>query len=615
MRLSTAVTMIAVFGVAAGGAFLSARAAAVWVETSTEAEVAHRLKLDGFEWASVQADGLQVMLDGEAPSEAERFKALSSVGSVVDASRIFDSFEIMETDALKAPDFSIEVLRNDAGISLIGLIPAATDKDALLEQISSRAPGVTIADFLETADYPVPEKWPDAVNFGVSALGQLNRTKITIQGDSVFVKASTDSEADKRRFESALARRAPDGITTELRLTAPRPVITPYILRFQIADGTASLDACSADSPETAAKILSAAADAGLEGKADCRQGLGVPSPTWGDAAAASIATVAELGGGKVTLSDADVGLVGVAGSDQAAFDAAVAKLDAALPDVFSLSATLPELQAEGEDKPLEFIATRSPEGELQLRGSIDDESSREILTTFAKAKFTGSDLSDTLEVNTALPNGWTIRVLSGLEALGSMKSGFVEVTPATIIVSGRSGDPNVGATVSQGLVARLGKDANFDLNVDYDPNLDPIANRLDPKACVREIIALTDKKKITFEPGSTVLDGASRATVDQIALTMARCPEASIEVSGHTDSQGGEEMNQSLSKERADAVLQALTLKRVNIKKLVSQGYGEAQPIATNDTAAGREANRRIEFRLITATSEPLDAGTQEEN
>ncbi len=614
MRLSTAFTMLAVFGLAAGGAFVSARAAALWVETSTEADVANRLSVDGFDWANVQADGLRVTLDGEAPSEAERFKALSSVGSVVDASRIFDNFEIMEADALAAPDFSIEVLRNDAGISLIGLIPAATDKDALLDQIASRAPGVPIADFLETADYPVPDQWPDAVNFGVSALGQLDRTKITIQGDSVFVKASTDSEADKRRFESALARRAPEGLKTELRLTAPRPVITPFIMRFQIADGTASLDACSADSPETAAKILSAAADAGLEGKADCRQGLGVPSPEWGDAAMASIAAVADLGGGKITLSDTDVGLVGIAGSDQAAFDAAVTNLNAALPEVFSLSATLPELRAEGEAKPLEFTATRSPEGQLQLRGAIDDESSRSILTTFAKAKFTGSDLRDSVEVNSDLPSGWTIRVLSGLEALGAMESGFVEVTPANITVTGRSGDPNVGATVSQGLVARLGNDADFDLKVDYDPNLDPIANRLDPKECVREITALTDKKKITFEPGSTVLDGASRATVDQIALTMARCPEASIEISGHTDSQGGEEMNQSLSKDRADAVLQALTLKRVKIKKLVSQGYGEAQPIATNDTAAGREENRRIEFRLITATPEPLDDGTEEE-
>ncbi len=614
MRLSTAFSVLAVFGLAAGGAYVSARAAALWVETSTADEVANRLKVDGFDWATVETDGLQVVLNGEAASEADRFRALSSVGSVVDAARIFDNFTIAEVDGLKAPEFSIEVLRNDSGISLIGLVPADMDKDAFLEQIASRAPGIAISDFLETADYPVPDRWDDAVNFGTTALGQLERTKITIQNDGVFVKASTDSEADKRRLESNLARRAPDGLTTELRLTAPRPVITPFILRFQIADGQAKLDACSADSPETADRILAAAAAAGLEGQSSCRQGLGVPSPDWADAATASISALAGLGGGKVTLSDTDVGLVGVPGSDQAAFDAAAAGLDAALPPAFSLSAVLPELILEGDAKPTEFTATLSPEGSVQMRGAIDTEKSRDIMNTFAKAKFTGTDIRDAVEINDKLPDGWTIRVLSGLEALGELESGAVEVTPAAIAITGRSGNPNIGATVSQALVGRLGEGANFDLNVDYDPLLDPVSNRLDPKECVREIVALTNQRKITFEPGSTVLDGASRATVDLIAKAMGRCPEAEIEISGHTDSQGSEDMNLSLSKDRADAVLQALQLRRVEVKTLVAQGYGETQPIATNDTAAGREDNRRIEFRLITATPEPLDDGAEED-
>jgi OmpA-OmpF porin, OOP family len=72
------------------------------------------------------------------------------------------------------------------------------------------------------------------------------------------------------------------------------------------------------------------------------------------------------------------------------------------------------------------------------------------------------------------------------------------------------------------------------------------------------------------------------------------------MEIGGYTDSQGREEMNQALSQRRADSVLSALLARRVLTSNLTSFGYGEENPIADNDTEEGREANRRIEFRLI---------------
>jgi OOP family OmpA-OmpF porin len=72
------------------------------------------------------------------------------------------------------------------------------------------------------------------------------------------------------------------------------------------------------------------------------------------------------------------------------------------------------------------------------------------------------------------------------------------------------------------------------------------------------------------------------------------------MEIGGHTDSQGREEMNQQLSKQRADAILDALQSRRVLTGNLTTKGYGEERPIADNDTEDGREANRRIEFTLV---------------
>ena len=82
--------------------------------------------------------------------------------------------------------------------------------------------------------------------------------------------------------------------------------------------------------------------------------------------------------------------------------------------------------------------------------------------------------------------------------------------------------------------------------------------------------------------------------------------------------------MNEQLSQARADAVLNAIMARRVLVSNLSAKGFGETQPIADNETEAGREANRRIEFRLVgveespetdeeaTATEDAPDAGEE---
>ena len=87
---------------------------------------------------------------------------------------------------------------------------------------------------------------------------------------------------------------------------------------------------------------------------------------------------------------------------------------------------------------------------------------------------------------------------------------------------------------------------------------------------------------------------------MDEIAEILKQCGELKMEIGGHTDSQGREEMNRQLSLERARAVLNELRLRRVLTSTIEAKGYGETAPIADNDTEEGREINRRIEFRII---------------
>jgi len=131
------------------------------------------------------------------------------------------------------------------------------------------------------------------------------------------------------------------------------------------------------------------------------------------------------------------------------------------------------------------------------------------------------------------------------------------------------------------------------------------------PEECVDQINGVLASRKITFAPGSSDIDEVARDTVERIADLLRTCEDVRMEIGGYTDSQGREEMNQTLSQTRAEAVLNALAGRRVNTDMLTAIGFGEERSIATNETDAGREANRRIEFKLIVAEEETPAQGT----
>lgn len=600
MRLSSIAYIAVTFAVGAILCLIAAVFAVNVIQDNSERGVRQALDSAELHWAEVQANGLQVFLTGTAPTEAIRFQALSTAGKVVDAARIIDRMEVTESKRIRPPRFSIEILRNDSGISLIGLVPAATDREELAGDLADLSDGGAVTDLLESADYPVPDGWEPAVDYAVGALEKLRRAKVSVSANQVVITAISDSVAAKRQLESDLSRAAPLGLRLALEISAPRPVITPFTLRFLIEDGTARFDACSADSDEARDRILRAAARAGVQGKTSCTVGLGVPSPNWAVAAEQAIGALATLGGGSVTFADADISLVAAEGTEQGLFDRTVGELENSLPDVFALHAVLPEPEDKAQGGPPEFVATLSPEGLLQLRGRVSDELSRVAAESFARARFGSDRIYVGARLDDSLPRDWPVRVLAGLEALSKLSNGAVIVRPDTVRVNGNTGNQDASAEISRLLVEKLGEAERFEIDVTYQEKLDPIASIPTPEECETEIAAILAARKINFEPGSATPDSEAGGIIDDIAEILKLCGGIRMEIGGHTDSQGREVMNQQLSQARAQAVLNALRERRVLTANITAKGYGEEQPIADNETEEGREANRRIEFRLI---------------
>ena len=338
MRLSALFVRLGAFALAAAACGYSAHVAVTTVETRSVDAVQLSLEENGYGFAAVLGDGLQVILEGEAPTEADRFRAISTAGTMVDASRVIDNMTVEDTADLVAPEFSMEILRNDSGISIIGLVPATVDREALAATLKGIAGADTnFTDLLESADYAEPEGWDSAMNFALRALRRLPQSKISVRADRVSVEAISDSREDKAEFEAELRRIRPSDLSISMDIMAPRPVVSPFVTRFIHDDGGVRFDSCVADTVEAERQIVAAGVSAGVEGRMGCTVALGAPTTRWADAIVLSIAAVRDLGGGTVTVSDADVTLVAPIGTPQDNFDRVAGELENKLPEVFAV--------------------------------------------------------------------------------------------------------------------------------------------------------------------------------------------------------------------------------------------------------------------------------------
>src|SRR5262249_7296217 len=107
----------------------------------------------------------------------------------------------------------------------------------------------------------------------------------------------------------------------------------------------------------------------------------------------------------------------------------------------------------------------------------------------------------------------------------------------------------------------------------------------------------IVDMPDVLFDTGKYSLKPGARERLAKVAGILLAYPSLHVEVEGHTDSTGTVEFNQRLSQDRAEAVRDYLIEQGVKELDISSRGFGEDQPVATNNTAAGRQLNRRVDM------------------
>src|ERR1700719_2699227 len=412
----------------------------------------------------------------------------------------------------------------------------------------------------------------------------LDKSRITVAGRDVTFAADAFSE-DGRRSALASVEAVPGvrRVHDEPRLV---PEAKPFVWSAQRDVVRVTLGG-SSPLPASKSKLLEAAhADlGGVEVVDQTNLSRGAPSH-FDNAALLLLDQIAKLKDGKIELSDTKVSLFGMA-RELGGREAIAAALKN-LPQGFSVAAN--EIKAP----PYIFQAYKDPVAvTLTLTGYVPDNNVHAALAAAAGRKFFSEKVVDNLKPSVGAPSGFAGAVVPALGALSRLSTG-------TLVVSDRevklSGDAFYDAAPAQ-IRGNLVKDFQQGWQFKADISVKPAAAPVDATVCQQLFSDLLGKGKIRFESGRATIDPDSAGLLDRLVETALRCPAANIEIAGHTDADGEDAFNQTLSEKRAQAVTDYLVKAGLPANRFTAMGYGSSQPVASNDTDEGKAQNRRIDF------------------
>ena len=154
-----------------------------------------------------------------------------------------------------------------------------------------------------------------------------------------------------------------------------------------------------------------------------------------------------------------------------------------------------------------------------------------------------------------------------------------------------------VGGGLAGGAVGAYMDSQKRDLEKNLAPEIK--AGQARVEKLPNDVVRVTMTNQTAFETDSATIKPGFQSTMDKLADVVVRYGKTTLVVVGHTDNVGTAGYNQRLSERRANSVAQYLESRRVNAMRLAIAGKGESEPVASNSTESGRQANRRVEIYL----------------
>ena len=569
-----------------------------FIEVSSENYLKSALHGAGYSWVEINADGLLLFLHGTAPSNSERIEALKFGRSMVADQRLIDNISHLESSNNKTSDLNLKILKSIEKVFFIGSFPkgfASSDFEEMLKTKSSKREEYHI--IIDRTDMASTLNWDLTTSYALSLVDVLKLGKIETDGKQLFVEGIPSDNRDHVKLKEYIKSRAPPNLPVEISFYKPRELISPFTFQIEIKNGLLQYSDCVVADEESKDRIAIIAEKLSAEAVQECLVGLGEPSPQWAEALERALSISPQLGNAKVVFDNLNVSVILDNFFPEKEYTEILNSLSNTFPPEFVLSLIKLSNDEVSDLSSNKVVATLSPEGLLKIVGPIGEQLDKELVVNFAKVRFGSENASISLHKVGSLPDDWGFRIIAGLEGLRELKNGILNVTPNLIEIRGKTYKKFSSAKITKVVGDKIGYNQRLSLSVDYIDMPKPVDDSLTSSQCINKIEQTLRLRKLKFEPGSDRIDLAGHKTLDDIAKILLNCGDIRLEIGGHTDSQGREQMNLNLSQSRANSVLFELQRRRVLTKNIIAKGYGESQPIASNDTEQGREINRRIEF------------------
>jgi len=250
---------------------------------------------------------------------------------------------------------------------------------------------------------------------------------------------------------------------------------------------------------------------------------------------------------------------------------------------------------------PYTLGASLSDNGSVVLKGYVRNESDFSRLRADAETLF-GDKLSGfNLKIAKGAPAlDWYAIAKTHLSALSQLKSGEFSMTDMDSFITGEAKNEDIRESVNA-LLSGLPAEFNGSSKINVENAAPVVVGQLKSENVCQDLFnELKGDNKINFAYDKANIDGeASQILLNGMAKAAKQCSSFQITVGGHTDAHGPAEYNLNLSQLRANAVETYLIAQGVDSANITAIGYGEAQPIASNDTPQGTAKNRRIEFKV----------------
>jgi len=435
---------------------------------------------------------------------------------------------------------------------------------------------------------PIETELTDRISQSLAAEG-LDFAEISLSGRDATITGLAPLEEAKARAEE-LAEKS-FGVRVAKSNITVLPLQAPYTTSYTLEGDTLTLSGYVPN--EAARAALLEKAEANFAGKTikdalQLARGSAAENVFFGSADY-GLAQLTQLDSGVATLTDESLSVSGSA-KDWPSYSSVKAGL-ANVADGVTLGSsdiTAPPVSS--------YIMNGSlTDTSLTLSGFVPDEAAKTSLLDAAKLNFVGVEIIDKLSVQEGAPNQFLEAANTGLQVLSRLRAGSISLAGTDLNVDGTSFTTSINEAVKKQVTASLPQGFAGTATLTEPEKSEPV----DTGTCSTFIRGFLDKGEIRFASGKADINATSNALLDRISYIAGRCPQATIEVSGHTDSDGADDANLALSQARAEAVRAYLVSIGVEEARLNAVGYGETQPVATNETAEGKAQNRRIEFKL----------------